>query len=162
MKQRCLNKRATNYSNYGGRGITICQRWIDSFKNFISDMGRRPTSKHSIERKNNNIGYSKRNCIWALRKVQNNNRRDNRIIRYKGQLKTLAQWSSIVGINYETLRNRLISQSPEVAFSTPVGQKIPIENILRLKRAYGHGKISKRKAGRIAGMSVGSTHRYLS
>lgn len=75
MKQRCLNPSQPYYPYYGGRGITICKRWLDSFENFIADMGPRPTSKHSIDRKNNNLGYSPDNCRWATASQQNANKR---------------------------------------------------------------------------------------
>lgn len=85
MKSRCYNPKVPNYNNYGGRGITICDRWLgdQGFKNFVEDMGQRPQGRtktglrpiYTIERKNNNLDYSKDNCIWATYKVQNNNSR---------------------------------------------------------------------------------------
>ena len=75
MKQRCSNKNRKGYKNYGGRGITVCDRWENSFSAFYADMGARPTNKHTLERINNNQGYSPGNVIWALRYVNNQNRR---------------------------------------------------------------------------------------
>lgn len=75
MKQRCNNKNNSGYSNYGGRGIKVCKRWETSFSNFISDMGKKPTTNHSIERVDNNKGYSPDNCVWATRKQQSRNKR---------------------------------------------------------------------------------------
>jgi hypothetical protein len=71
MKRRCLDE--TN-ANYGGRGITFCDRW-ESYENFLFDMGRRPTPKHTLERLNNECDYSLDNCCWATRAAQANNRR---------------------------------------------------------------------------------------
>ncbi len=73
MIQRCHNKNSSVYSYYGGRGITVCQEWKDSFENFYHDMGERPEGL-SIERVNNNLSYSKDNCIWANRTTQSRNR----------------------------------------------------------------------------------------
>lgn len=78
MRARCLNPNNPAYKNYGGRGITICQRWLDSYENFLTDMGRRPTPQHSIDRIDNDLlvdSYSKANCRWATTEEQLANRR---------------------------------------------------------------------------------------
>lgn len=75
MKQRCLNPNYHHFENWGGRGITVCQRWIDSFEAFFADMGERPSPKHSLDRRNNNGNYNKRNCRWSISKDQAINRR---------------------------------------------------------------------------------------
>ena len=74
MKSRCLNANTPQYKHYGARGITIDPTWMD-FLVFLADMGLRPSPKHSIERKDNNKGYSKGNCVWATKATQNRNRR---------------------------------------------------------------------------------------
>lgn len=78
MKSRCYNKNDKSYFRYGGRGIKVCKRWVNSFINFFEDMGESPTQKHSLDRfPNNNGNYEKNNCRWATKKQQSLNRRSN-------------------------------------------------------------------------------------
>lgn len=77
MKNRCLNPRAGDYRYYGGRGITLCERWM-IYDNFIADMGRKTTPLHTLDRKNVNKNYTKSNCRWATRAEQSQNRTDTR------------------------------------------------------------------------------------
>ena len=92
MRKRCLNPKHKSYKDYGGRGIAICERW-NSYDNFIFDMGRKPTKSHSIERIDNNKGYSPENCKWGTKEEQSNNQRSNRILEWNGQSMTLSKWA---------------------------------------------------------------------
>lgn len=78
MKNRCHNSNSVRFEDYGGRGIFVCDRWMNSFENFLEDMGLKPSPIHSIERKDNDLGYYPGNCVWATPTEQANNRRPPR------------------------------------------------------------------------------------
>jgi hypothetical protein len=106
MKRRCCCPSSHNYKNYGGRGITICKRWM-SFENFYEDMGDRPSDQHSIERLDNDKGYNRENCCWVLPEQQTRNKRSNRNITYKGETKILADWAKQFNISRVTISSRI-------------------------------------------------------
>ena len=107
IKDRCLNTSEKNYHRYGGRGILICDRWKESYENFLSDMGRCP-SECSIDRIDNNGNYEPGNCRWATRIQQANNKRTNRlIIKPNGGTCTIADLHRETGIKYTTIKMRL-------------------------------------------------------
>lgn len=108
IKARCLNPKCPEYIHYGGRGITVCNRWIEpfvGFQNFLEDMGTRP-DRTSIDRIDGTKGYYPENCRWATSKQQNRNRKSNAVITYKGETHTLAEWSEILKISYGCLNMR--------------------------------------------------------
>lgn len=107
MLKRCYNANTQQYFNYGGRGIKICERWLESFENFLEDMGERPSVNHSIDRIDNDGDYTPENCRWATYIVQCRNKNNNRLIKYKGAIKTAMEWSEITGVRYTTLIRRL-------------------------------------------------------
>ena len=107
MKERCYNPKCEAYPYYGGRGIKICARWLNSFEKFFADMGTRPSSKHSIERLDFNKNYSPSNCIWALPQQQAENKSDVVKIAHNGITDTIAGWSRRTGFPYKLLRRRL-------------------------------------------------------
>lgn len=107
MKTRCLNPKSRFYHRYGGRGITICTEWQESFEAFYRDMGPRPTKQHSIEREDNDQGYHPGNCVWALPDAQAGNRSSVCTIRCNGITDNMAGWSRRTGIPYLRLRRRL-------------------------------------------------------
>lgn len=104
-KARCNNKSNPQYYLYGGRGITMCGRW-NNFQNFLLDMGL-PRLGLSIERRNNNKGYNKKNCFWATPKQQSRNRRVNQYLRFKGKTFCLSEWAEKQKIARKTLSDRL-------------------------------------------------------
>ena len=106
MKQRCLNPNAPDYHRYGGRGITICQRWLDSFINFLEDMGERPENL-SIDRINVNGNYNPLNCRWATRSLQQRNKSTSLMIEWNGKVLCAADWSDIVNISSKIICYRI-------------------------------------------------------
>lgn len=115
MKRRCGAVQDKSYANYGGRGITVCERWQSSFSSFIADMGRRPTDNHTIERIDNDGNYEPGNCRWATPSEQNANKRRATSSRgipyatltYRGTTRTLQEWADVLGMNIGTLKYRL-------------------------------------------------------
>lgn len=105
MIARCTNPRLKEYENYGGRGITVCARWLSSFENFLADMGE-PLEELQIDRLNNNGNYEPGNCAWRTRVEQARNRRDNLKITIDGLALTVAEWSQRSGIGRRTIEAR--------------------------------------------------------
>jgi len=105
MKTRCNNQNRESYKNYGGRGIKVCKRW-NSFANFLKDMGAKPP-KSTLERKNNNKGYSPSNCIWATRSQQAQNTRRCCYLELGGLKLSKSEWARKIGVNRTTITARL-------------------------------------------------------
>lgn len=104
MKYRCLSK-DERYKRYWN--IEICDRWKNSFESFFEDMGKAPTSKHTIDRKDNNKGYSPDNCRWATMTEQARNKTNNVIISYNGKIMTAPEWEEETGIPAKDIRRRI-------------------------------------------------------
>lgn len=120
MIARCHNPKSTAYHWYGTRGICVCQRWRDSFENFLEDIGPFPTGM-DLDRINNDGDYEPSNCRFVPTKVNCRNRRNNRLIAMGGETKTMAEWAEITGINAGTLWKRLRSGwSPEKTLTTAI------------------------------------------
>lgn len=105
MRRRCRD--AENYPDYAGRGITVCDRWAESFQNFLDDMGLAPTPKHTIDRINNNGNYEPSNCRWATRKQQNRNYSRNINIIINKETHCLKQWCEIYNKPYDLVYQRI-------------------------------------------------------
>lgn len=108
MIARCTNKSRQGWSDYGGRGIKVCDQWRH-FENFFADMGRPPDGT-SIDRIDNDRDYEPSNCRWSTIVEQQRNKRTNVFIEYEGQTKTIAEWAEVLGVNYHTLRARIVRQ----------------------------------------------------
>lgn len=116
MIRRCTDPKNHAYKDYGGRGISVCDRWR-SFDNFFADMGEKPAGA-SLDRIDNNLGYSPENCRWATWKTQHRNRRTNKYIEIDGVTRTLAEWCEIYHQPYPRILRRIkFGMSPKAALS---------------------------------------------
>lgn len=118
MKRRCFNASSHAHADYGGRGVSMCERW-EMFENFLEDVGPRPSPSHSIDRINNNGNYEPGNVRWATKKQQATNRRSNRRLCHPqtGETLLLSEWAARLGITPATLHYRLERWSLEKALS---------------------------------------------
>lgn len=120
MIYRCHNPKNKRFTDYGGRGITVCSRWR-VFANFYADMGESPSSQHSIDRIDNNKGYSPDNCRWATRSQQQRNTRDNHYVTFNGETKPLIEWAEIYQLHPAVIANRIaVGWSIKDALNMPI------------------------------------------
>jgi hypothetical protein len=121
MLDRCRNSKNTAYANYGGRGIAVCERWV-RFENFKSDMGDRPEGK-SLDRINNDLGYSPENCRWVSRQEQNSNRRNCIFVECEGSRVTLKEYCRRHQLPYRPIVKRIQDRNwpMDLALSVPIG-----------------------------------------
>lgn len=124
MRDRCYDPKYVCYHRYGGRGITVCDRWQGEggYANFLADMGRRPTAKHQIDRINNDGNYEPGNCKWSTPAEQAINRHSVRKLTLNGRTQCLSAWATELGIDRQTLTVRLdrLNWSFHKALTTPV------------------------------------------
>jgi hypothetical protein len=123
MHGRCFNPKNHKYADYGGRGITVCDRWRYSFENFLADMGRKPSLKHSLGRIDNDGNYEPGNCRWETIAQQTRNRRSNRLLTIHGETLCLTDWAKRYGLPPRTVlaRVRDYGWTIERALTTPLG-----------------------------------------
>jgi len=107
MRQRCYDLNCLAYPNYGGRGVTVCERWLDSYPNFLADMGRKSSPRHSLGRIDNDGPYAPENCRWETSKQQARNRRSSRLLSCWGEKKTMAEWAEQLGLRSSIICKRL-------------------------------------------------------
>jgi hypothetical protein len=107
MIARCTNPNAESYERYGGRGITICESWRESFAAFLADVGPRPSLQHSLEREDNAIGYQPGNCRWATVAEQSRNKRSTVRITLRGETRVACDWARSLGLSRTLIYERL-------------------------------------------------------
>jgi len=123
MKTRCYNKNTVAYKDYGGRGIVVCDRWLESFENFFNDMGKRPSTKHSLDRyPNNNGNYEPNNCRWATKLEQASNCRSNHLVEYGGEKMIVADWARRFNTTQSMILKRIDKNIPlcGIVFKLPL------------------------------------------
>lgn len=106
MLQRCYYPKTNGFHNYGGRGITVCDKWLHSFEAFLGDVGMAPSSSHSMDRIDVNGNYEPSNCRWASVEEQNANKRLTKFYAINGITKTIRKWSDELGVNWRTVDSR--------------------------------------------------------
>jgi hypothetical protein len=126
MRARCSNPKCRAYRDYGGRGITVCQRWLDSYHAFAMDMGERPGPEYTLDRfPDKNGNYEPGNCRWATKKEQANNTRKNVYYTHDGTTKSLAEWAQSSGVSENCITYRIFrGMSISEAISIPSGGKV--------------------------------------
>lgn len=135
MKQRCTNKKHKEYKNYGGRGISFCQRW-KVYENFIFDMGKKPSKKHSLDRINNNGNYMPSNCRWATKRQQTHNRRRTVWVEYKGVKMPLHCWKKKLHMSSRKIKRWVVNGG------------LKLEDVKGVFKSYLSKKVKDTKTGR--------------
>lgn len=116
MKTRCYNNKSEDYNDYGGRGIMVCERWKNSFDNFIKDMGEKPSAQHSLDRMNVNGNYEPNNCKWSTDSEQTRNKRSNVWYEHNGMKMILQDWANYLGASQGNLWHCIKLRGYEAAF----------------------------------------------
>jgi len=150
IQTRCYNQNTKAFPDYGGRGIRVCDRWLSSFENFISDMGFRPSSDHSIERNDVNGSYEPSNCRWATLEEQARNKRNTRFIDINGTTKRLQEWAEQTGLSASAIHLRIKAGVVGSALLAPSQREGSIEFNGVTDTYAGWGKRTGLKASTIA------------
>jgi hypothetical protein len=125
MKQRCLDPKNPDFKNYGGFGVSICEQWLDSFENFLADVGPKPSPAHTLDRFPNTYGnYEPGNVRWATRTEQSANMRNTKYVLFNGVLTPFCTAYKAMGMNKNTAQGRIHrGWSPQQVVDTPVRRK---------------------------------------
>lgn len=123
MRDRCRRPAHHAFHRYGGRGISVCERW-ESFENFFKDMGARPSSEHSLDRIDNNADYSPENCRWTTAKTQSRNQERTVLLTHMGKTQCIMDWAIETGLSHAAISMRIktLGWSVAEALSTPAGK----------------------------------------
>lgn len=148
MRHRCTCESSPAWESYGGRGITICDRWLNDPAAFLADMGARPSPNHEIDRIDNDGGYSQENCRWVLRKINDRNRRSNRTLTHDGRKATIAEWAERTGLSHTLIIHRI-----DAGWTTHRTLTTPARN----KAAKGDAKHNQRQPCADCGKPVALT-----
>lgn len=162
MKGRCFNKNSRRYYTHGQRGITVCERWLESFENFIEDMGVKPEG-YTIDRKDNDGNYELSNCRWATPKEQGNNRRTNVNLSFGGNTQTIQKWSEELGVSFSVLWKRLKTMPLEKVLSSEMygNQIISLEKKIEILTKLQSGKSSQNRLAKEYGLSQATISRWV-
>lgn len=126
MRLRCTVPTNPAYADYGGRGIRVCERWLNSVATFAADMGPKPSPKHELDRRDNAGPYEPGNCRWVLRSVNCRNRRSTKLLFLRGETRSVVEWCALLGLRYPAILKRLqAGESAEHALGRPVRAKSP-------------------------------------
>jgi hypothetical protein len=156
MKRRCRDPKTIGYAHYGGRGIKVCERWLNSFEAFLADMGPCPSPKHSVDRIDNEGPYSPENCKWSTATEQQRNKSNNRMHTREGETLTVAEWCERFGISQSTVSSRERGGwSLDRALETPVkdflyefrGEKRTLPEWANVTGVAYHALVDRLKAG---------------
>ena len=157
MLERCYNKNNHAWADYGGRGITVCAQWQGDggFERFLADMGSRPSSDYTLDRRDNDGNYEPENCKWSTRKEQARNRRTSRIIEHEGCKATVAEWSEIKGWPPHVIDNRLrrgwtiadaLTTNPSILMITHNGKTMSVAewaNLTGIRPSTIHARLER-------------------
>src|SRR5271154_1162274 len=123
MMTRCFNPKSERWERYGGRGISVCHKWLN-FQGFFDDMGECPSAEHTIDRKDNDVSYCKDNCQWSESEAQMSNTSRSRFYEKDGIQLTLSQWARKLGIGRQTIHNRIAKGWP-VELALTAQKRVP-------------------------------------